>query len=1017
MIRSLRYRQRALLLLRSLFTLTGLASTLLLAGCENPSCIFGSQGCQSHSGGTSEAEAAAFPEVGEWIRVGAPQVEALFPKGNGTTETPIVIVFSESMNPGSVRKAFEVREVGGFISTGTALDGNLVGDGRVLVLSPPPLTAGSRYEVHFAEGASPRDLTGSLVIRPKDGLVGAFDVIDPSDPAPRLVTTWPRDGLVAQSTISEIVAVFDRPLDPATVDADSWIVDVEGAPPPFEAEPESLGAGGGVAQETRVWRWRSVDPDTGVPGDLGARKVVTLTLSPSGGKRIATPDGDELPETKIDFTTQEFSVPVGARILSEPDDAIGIENLVGARPLLLEVEFTGDLADGDMLRVEIFGTAQPTGTDEPPIIVLEREVPLFEGTAIAVVSLADLDLLQYTSPLTPRFRDGDVSFAFQVRRGAVVTPVQVLDVDLETEGIQDPVLDTVPPTFLGLIGVTAEEPTDYRSEVRDLVVLGQASESLRTVEVIAQLSGGPVDNRVSGELPSLPLMLDSGIFIAAPVGLGQVDAAELPVDFSVIVYDAALNPAPAYEAQYTQVGAIGPGTPLLGSGLDVDVTVYDASTGRPIPGAIVYGHESVGGALTGFAPQPVTCDAQGRARIASAPTGETLVTVEKAGYDLLTFQGAPTTRLDVLLPPVVGGAGAVQPVATAGGDELSSSFIDTWIADSRAILPGDVVHGGTTTDYNPIVDQTVCSFAPVQIRTRRPGALSFLATKEPADANDPDAFSAGSFLQAFGVNYPRPAVEAGGLDTVSLVIPGTLSGTTVDPDDVPVGTPPVVLDKSSDYAISFASPVGDPRVSVEALVRALPGAMTVGLGKAYYDADLEHWDIRSAFSAQAKSGGDLVTSGAIEDARFLRLEHVALSGARTGVRPRTSTIAGVLQPPALPQLTSPAGSVAGVAYDLVYVDVLGGAQDGLGLYRALLTDSTGRRWHLWRPDPAGTGAVTTHLPPIALAGGASLANGSITCVVQVWAWPTIDLEEFLWSDVEREHDHFANSAPVVYVQQ
>ena len=1021
MTRSPRPRQRALFL-RSLLALLGLTAALVLPGCENPSCIFGSQGCQASAGGGGETSSAAFPEVGEWIAVGAPRVDAVYPQGSGTTETPIVIVFSESMTPASMQKAFEIQEVGGFVTAGTAIDGSLVGDGRMLVLFPPPLTAGSRYEVYFTDDGAPRDLTGSLAVRPKDGLIGAFDVVDATDPAPRIVATWPGDGNVGQSTISEIVAVFDRPLDPSSVDSSSWLVLVDGLAPPFDADPTALtvGAGGASVQETRVWSWRSVNTETEVPADLGAGKIVRLTLSPDGGKKITTLDGDELSASVIQFTTQLFSVPVAARIISEPDDAIGIENLGGVRPLLLEVEFTGELADGDALRITIFGTAPPTGVEEeaPVIIALEREVPLYEGVAIAVVNQEDLQLLLSSNPLTPRFQDGDLSFAFHIRRGGGVSPVQVLDVDPDTEGIQDPVLDTVPPTFFGLIGVTAENPTDYRSDVRDLVVLGEASENLRTVEVIAQLTGGPVDNRIDGELPPLPVMLETGDFIASPVALGQIDPAELPVDFSVIIYDAALNPAPAYEAQYTQVGASGPGTPLHGSGgAPVTVTVYDASTRLPLAGATVYSHMSVGGILSVDAPNPLVTSSAGSVTIDSAQDGETLITVEKPGYDLFTFQGVQTSRLDVLLAPVLLGPGAVQPVATAQGDEFTASFIKTWIADSRGVVPGDAVHQGTSTNYNPIVDQTVCNFDPVTIRARRLGLLTFLATKDPADPTDPNAFSAASYLQAFTADYPRPAVEPGGLDTVGVDVSGTLSGADVDPDDVPVGTPPAVFEKSPDYATAFPNPLGDPRVSVEVLVRGLPGSMTVGLGLPYFNIPSDHWDIRAAYSAEAKAEGQLVSDNAIEDERFLRLEHVDILGSRSGTRPRASTISGALVPPALPRLEAPDGSVEGQAYDLEYTDVFGGAQDEKGLYRALLTDASGRRWHLWRPDPLdGPDPVTAHLPPIELAGGTPLENGSVTCVIQGWSWPGIDLLEFMWTDVEREHDHFVNTAPVIYVQ-
>ena len=120
----------------------------------------------------------------------------------------------------------------------------------------------------------------------------------------------------------------------------------------------------------------------------------------------------------------------------------------------------------------------------------------------------------------------------------------------------------------------------------------------------------------------------------------------------------------------------------------------------------------------------------------------------------------------------------------------------------------------------------------------------------------------------------------GGLDTLAMSVAGTLSGSGVDPEDIPVGTPPVVFEKSSDYDIAFSNPVGDPRVSVEVLVRGLPGTMTVGLGKPYFNSALDHWDIRAAYTALARAGGPLVTDYAIEDERFLRCELVGLLANR-----------------------------------------------------------------------------------------------------------------------------------------
>ena len=62
------------------------------------------------------------------------------------------------------------------------------------------------------------------------------------------------------------------------------------------------------------------------------------------------------------------------------------------------------------------------------------------------------------------------------------------------------------------------------------------------------------------------------------------------------------------------------------------------------------------------------------------------ITVEAAGYDLFTFQGVPTTRLDVPLPPAAPGPASSVGVANSVGQALSSAFIDNVLADSRVLL-------------------------------------------------------------------------------------------------------------------------------------------------------------------------------------------------------------------------------------------------------------------------------------------------------------------------------------------
>jgi hypothetical protein len=35
--------------------------------------------------------------------------------------------------------------------------------------------------------------------------------------------------------------------------------------------------------------------------------------------------------------------------------------------------------------------------------------------------------------------------------------------------------------------------------------------------------------------------------------------------------------------------------------------------------------------------------------------------------------------------------------------------------------------------------------------------------------------------------------------------------------------------------------------------------------------------------------------------------------------------------------------------------------------------------------------------------------GGRSCRISAWSWPTLDLSNFLWSDVDREHDLFVHA--------
>jgi hypothetical protein len=372
-----------------------------------------------------------------------------------------------------------------------------------------------------------------------------------------------------------------------------------------------------------------------------------------------------------------------------------------------------------------------------------------------------------------------------------------------------------------------------------------------------------------------------------------------------------------------------------------------------------------------------------------------------------------------LTPANVVSFGTSFITASSSGPELSSPFIKNFASDSRVLLPGETLRLADACAYNTLLDQTICTFLPpLGLRLGEVGLVTFLATKDPGDLNDPNLFSAGTFLQAFELLMPRaPLTTLVPNDNVGIAVGDLLSGAGVPPGDIPLAFGPQVFSKPPNFSLDFPNIDGAPRVSVEAFTSGVRGMMTIGQGRPYFDVGNDRWDIRSAYTAKAKAGGELATALTIEDERLLRVEIVDASGNRTGVRQPQGSATGSLLPPGVPLLNAPTGTTAGPAYDLVYENVIDGAQDTLGLYRALLVDSaTAKRWHLWTLDPVAGSDVVTHVPPIAIQGGVGLGSGTITCFLDAWSWAGFDPQAFMFSDIVRRHDRFTSASPKVFSQ-
>lgn len=1005
-------------------------AALLHSGCDNPSCVFSGDCFGGGGGGGLGSNPANVPPDHAWLLPAQPQATGFAPSGTeNASTTPIVLRFSESIAPQSVAGVFELKATSGSLGGGSLpvplLPPALVGDGRLLVLLPATaLQAGSTYELRLREDTQIFDLTGTPLQVQDDGLFGSFGVAAEEPEAPRVVATWPPDNSEDQSRTGEIAVVFDRRIKENSVTLESFAITVGGATPAQhpEAQPANFSGGSGVPlPDTRAWIWRSEEDGVAVP--LGPASAVELSLSPEGHDIVAE-DDSVLPSTLIEFDLASFAAPLSAEIVSLPPDAIGIANLDDTRPLELAVEIEDGLAS-DVLGVFVFGTSLGA---EPQLIAMFREVPLAQTdfdpiTGIATIGEGVLDLASSTSPVEARFADGALSFALRLERNGTSSPVRVLDLDPLEDGVQSPLLDTTRPV-LEELWPAGSGINQTRSDLSDLVVTGRASEPIRAAEVSTALGDNGILTPVCAwDAPESAQ--DSGLFAAAPVVLGVLDPGDQPVDFDLLVFDRAFNPAQAPSAgSLRQIGAVGPGSALPGAPT-VSVEVFDSALLAPIAGARVFTHALVGASLA--LEDSATTDASGRAVLLSAASGATLVTVDATGYDLFTMQDVPVSRLGVPLQR----AGAIAAVHQGRLTTVQVlTDLTKWSHDSRLIgIPAGLVPIQSCSS-NPLTQAFECLFGPAPLSVGRLGAASVAVLDPPPNEF---GYSAASFLRGWAARFPAPELASGAPSALSFELASSLDAPSVSQEERALDGPVLDLDASASVDLDLAGLADDPLVTVEARLRSLPGALLAGNGTTFPlgGTPVDTWRVRCAFPGvvdftDGKYPGDelgaLVAGGQIEPDLFLRLELVDLEGRSSVRRVRFSSLSPGATVSTLdaPLLTTPAvGSVtAGPSYGVTFEEELDGSLAPSGLHHVTLRASDGRQWHLWVPiASAGSAAsVTAWVPPIASAGGSPLVSGPVTALVESYTWPTFDPSLFLWSDLEREHDVRVRSAPVAFTQ-
>lgn len=993
----------------------GLAVSLAFAasGCsDNVTCVF-IDGCTGGGGAISENEAVQ-PIDGEWIVDGPPEVDGVFPSGvQNAGTTPIVLVFSESMQAESLQGAFEVL-AGGQGQPISGLTQALVSDGRVLVL----LSRGDdldpgEYVVRLEEDAVPLDLTGQVLDLDPLVELGTFTVVATPPTTPRLVTTFPPDRADDQAETTEIVAVFDRPVLPSTVTQDSFDVRVDGADPANDP-PASVLVIGGVGSDTRVFLYRSLGAD-GRPAPLGTGAQVDLILSPAGDP-ISEMDGGDLPADTITFDTLPFAPPLAASVLSDPSDAIGLANLTDGDPeeLMVEVELDAAQPD-DFVDLFLFGV-QKSSEEDPPLIALQRQVRLSGAAPIQSVIFTREDVaMQLTSAAdNARFEDGAVTFAFRTRRGSAVTPVRLLDLDPDPDTIQDLLLDTIRPTIEAFEGSTGT--ATFRSDQRGVSLAGTADEELRSVEVTTPMATNGALAPVVGTTPTGTSQDPDFLFLAAPVDLGLVAGGS--TTYSAVARDEAQNASAAVNGTFTQLGAVGPGA--FSPGNSIEVEVFDSRTLEVLSGALVLVHSDRGNGVDFPFFASDTTGPDGRVMLVTegAPSVGAIVTVERAGYDLLTLHGVPSTRLSLplcesnLAPARTGGfMRTSDPGAVAFLQGLDQRFDDSRRAPE---LPRGFAGFGCDEEQGVLT----CSHGPEEIRDERLGAHAFFA----GDFSQTEAaFQSTLLLRAFALELPFEPVEAGALGNAAVEVEFLLDDPAAPPEEAVQAVPAFTFEVQAGSGVDLGMLQGGaPSVSVETLVPGLAGSIAVALGLAF-DQGGDLWTVRAVQPGAITPAGSLGSDGRVDTDPFVRVEVLDVNENAAGVRPRLSAIqAGgpmpVFRALAAPIQLAPAEGAqsGGQAFTLRLTHAIGDDRSEAGLYRVELLDESGRGWILWRFDAAGAADVEIRVVDVAAEGGVGLDDGELSSTAAAFAWSSLVSTAFLWSDVEREFELFSRAAPRMF---
>lgn len=957
---------------RLLFILLPIVVAVGFAACDNIGRAFDPNLNPNEPGTETGVSSIQIIRVGGDAREGRPVVRETYPSGDGWPSTvPIVVEFSESLNEETILPtsptALDARIGVRIQGTGQLLPAqyDFLAQGRLLVIRPINGLSNQGdpiYEVvMFPEG---RDVDGvRFQVTGGEKVLSDFQVNQgESITDGSILAVFPRDNFSQATREGDFFAVFDRPANAATLlESDIFLRPQGGAAIDVDiAVPlQTVGVG-----DPRVVRLR---PDATL--QLAQQYEFLATSNVTFGV-----DGNLDVNSNVPFSRFTTIGPSEPTLVELGNAAVGFPNKVNrqnALNVILNVTTSADTAVGDIIVARIYGRDETTSQT--------FDFAFVERTAQAPAAGAQTVMLDFGGLLgtiaAPKFTDGDITFAAQIRRGAEATGF------IHNDDADEPIFDITAPT-LTMAGPPGDG-TNIFSEAESLAYYGVASEGLAN----ATLADGV------NPMATMFGSSNSGRFLVLPVPLGLLTT---PRNYTITLTDLSGN-----MSEMAVAGSIIQRGHVAGTiGATLTVEAYDQTTLLPIAGATVLVDPATPtvpatGQLIG------TTDASGQVVFSSGFNSSNTITIIRSGFDLVTMYSTLSARVSLPLNPIAG-----RTASLAGNAVLQAT-------------PGTTVIVGSTE---------LANHSPMGVRTSNAAPTEIPATAIlPNRAQVITAFG-GSFEPTAIPTFSFQGCQICGATLVSPTAPvappaaGEVASAAVVLSPTPTPLDGLIGLHPEDFGLAvgldLANLVGGlPRARVTSSLAGFTNQALTGVGVVTLQGGTVY-DVNANFSlpiilglAGFSSASWLVTEA--EDAAG------RISRVRVLLVPTGGTIVAGTGPTAIPAITAAGGPFTG-SPSITYADVLNPAAipAGVAFVDVTATDSTGRRWHIIVADRDAAGSTDTlQFPDLGTANVAGLAVGAWEMIVEGRLSVSVTLtgvDNFVLAERFRQEVNYVRSAPATF---